>query len=321
MRARWVAVGSAVALAALAGCAQRADRSEVSGLVAEATEEAEAADREEGSVDAVMEQMLALGTDDIMSAVSPAEVQCVEEEVVDADLDLRAAVSDPDAVEERVHLGEILLGCLEDTAPLGRMFVANLKAISPSLDISDADGACLVDEIIANAEDPARLLVAGDGPPSDLQVLFDAAEACFPPEAYAAFIGEEGSGPQAYGDDDRLDSMQDDCEAGELRACDLLFLASSEGSEYEEVAATCGGTTEDTGAFCTEEPELSATGFAPTSSPGLDVLAADCEDGDLTACDLLYLLVAPGHELENVGFTCGGRIAVGAVPDCRTRLG
>jgi hypothetical protein len=115
--------------------------------------------------------------------------------------------------------------------------------------------------------------------------------------------------------------MQDDCEGGELLACDLLFLESPEGSAYEQVAVTCGGTVEDEGLFCTPHPEIDESGFAPANSTGLRPLGVECERGDLTACDVLYLIVPDGHELQDVAFTCGGRVEDGAFPDCRTRLG
>jgi len=127
--------------------------------------------------------------------------------------------------------------------------------------------------------------------------------------------------PQSYGDDPRLDEMQDDCESGELLACDLLYLESPEGSDYERVAVTCGGTSDDEGTFCTPHPEIDESGFAPEGSAGLQPLGTQCKDGNLTACDVLFLIVPDGHELQDVAFTCGGRVEDGAFPDCRTALG
>ena len=40
----------------------------------------------------------------------------------------------------------------------------------------------------------------------------------------------------------------------------------------------------------------------------------------MIACDLLDRTAPIGSELERAGFTCAGRIAVRAVPDCRTRF-
>lgn len=48
-------------------------------------------------------------------------------------------------------------------------------------------------------------------------------------------------GPQAYGDDPRLDAMWDSCERGAMRACDRLFEESPLFSEYEEFGLSCGG--------------------------------------------------------------------------------
>ena len=128
-------------------------------------------------------------------------------------------------------------------------------------------------------------------------------------------------GPQSYGDDDSLDAMQDDCEGGELLACDLLWLSSPERSAYERVALSCGGTTEETDEFCTPYIELDDDGYAPDDSEGLQDLAAKCKDGDMTACDVLYLILPEGHELEELAFTCGGRAEEGVEVDCRSARG
>lgn len=44
----------------------------------------------------------------------------------------------------------------------------------------------------------------------------------------------------SYGDDPYLDQLWDECEAGDMVACDDLFLLSRLGSEYEEFADNCG---------------------------------------------------------------------------------
>lgn len=44
----------------------------------------------------------------------------------------------------------------------------------------------------------------------------------------------------AYGDDDRLDDLWDDCDTGDMEACDGLFEDSPAGSEYEEFSDSCG---------------------------------------------------------------------------------
>ena len=43
-----------------------------------------------------------------------------------------------------------------------------------------------------------------------------------------------------YGSDPHLDMLWDECDAGDMAACDDLFLESPWGSEYEEFADNCG---------------------------------------------------------------------------------
>jgi hypothetical protein len=46
-----------------------------------------------------------------------------------------------------------------------------------------------------------------------------------------------------YGDDPALDALWDDCQAGDMGACDELFFTSPSGSQYEEFGDTCGNRT------------------------------------------------------------------------------
>lgn len=45
-----------------------------------------------------------------------------------------------------------------------------------------------------------------------------------------------------YGDDEAFDAYYDNCGGGDMAQCDLLYLTSPIGSEYEEYGGTCGGT-------------------------------------------------------------------------------
>ena len=47
-----------------------------------------------------------------------------------------------------------------------------------------------------------------------------------------------------YGDDPALDALWDGCEAGDMAACDTLFMDSPIDSEYESFGDTCGGRQE-----------------------------------------------------------------------------
>lgn len=103
----------------------------------------------------------------------------------------------------------------------------------------------------------------------DLDVLFEACEfgdmdACgmlyqlSPPESgYEEFgltCGGRTDGSAAcvftYGDSPYLDELWNACDAGDMAACDLLYLDAPAGSEYEDFGWTCGWMT-DGGGNCT----------------------------------------------------------------------
>ena len=60
------------------------------------------------------------------------------------------------------------------------------------------------------------------------------------------------SNADTYGDDPALDALWDQCEAGDLTACDDLWWLSPPDSEYEAFADTCGRSREP-GEWCSEE--------------------------------------------------------------------
>jgi hypothetical protein len=169
----------------------------------------------------------------------------------------------------------------------------------------------------------AGLALAGcatEADPDD-QTLQDAVaavdEAAVDIEEEATRDGEDGE-PDAYGDDGYLDGLQDDCVDGDMRACDLLYLLSPPGSQYERLATGCGGP-EPGDVFCAPETEVDEDGYSPADNPGLDVLADDCTSGDLTACDLLYQIAPIDSDYEDLGYSCGGRRPEGGPDvDCRS---
>jgi hypothetical protein len=91
-----------------------------------------------------------------------------------------------------------------------------------------------------------------------------------------------------------LTALRAACEAGELVACDELYLLSPIGSDDETFGSTCGGTAEATLGACADRA-------------GLDEDRAACADGDLAACDDLYFLSPLGSDDEAFGSTCGDR--------------
>jgi hypothetical protein len=72
-----------------------------------------------------------------------------------------------------------------------------------------------------------------------------------PPEVTDETIVE----PFSYGDDLTLDLLYDQCEAGDMRSCDSLYLASPGGSDYELFGGWCGYIVEDPlNGACEDDP-------------------------------------------------------------------
>lgn len=156
----------------------------------------------------------------------------------------------------------------------------------------------------------------------------DRGDRAVPTPTNPADIAADGFG---LGGAEQIASLQDSCERGDNRACDVLFMLTDFGSDAELIAVTCGGREPSPQTFCTSgiaglvdetdtETELDLYVFNPESE-GLDTVVTACEDdGDMTACDFLYFRSPADSDLEVIGGTCGGRLEV-AVPDCRTVLG
>jgi hypothetical protein len=65
-------------------------------------------------------------------------------------------------------------------------------------------------------------------------------------DIYARAPGPSGA-VDGYGDDPRLDQLQDACETGDMGACDDLFRESPLGSRYERFGDSCGERNEPAG--------------------------------------------------------------------------
>ena len=103
-----------------------------------------------------------------------------------------------------------------------------------------------------------------------------------------------------YGDDEALDFLFDECDEGDLTACDDLYYESPEGSDYEAFGSTCGGREDDLYGECESELE-------EEEDVDLDALHEECAAGDMDACDELYFESPVGSDEEEFGSTCGGR--------------
>lgn len=251
-----------------------------------------------------------------------AEMACIDEHPNDVDLDDLEEQDEPTPAELLPAI-EAILDCIDDPAssPGVRAIVsATLEGGSRGLKVSPGEAGCIVDEVIDNADDPA-LVLAGGGGESDSKAMDDALSGCLTEENLDVISGSTEDGPQERGDDPRLDAIWDDCDAGDMRACDLLFFHAPTGSAYEEQAETCGGTDPDVSTFCSEDTDVDDDWILHSDSAAALRLVADCEAGDFTACDLLFQIAPVDSDLENWGNTCAERVNSPAIPDCRTLFG
>jgi len=137
-----------------------------------------------------------------------------------------------------------------------------------------------------------------------LYYLFDTQEGCLrPAEITEVFenlsLQGEDLGYSFYGDDPTLDELHDGCAAGSLADCDMLFLVSDFGSEYENMAVSCGGLVDEVDP--TETCMIALQDF----SEG-EALARQCDSGFFIACDAYFIVTVVGSEEEALAASCGG---------------
>ena len=160
--------------------------------------------------------------------------------------------------------------------------------------------------------------------------------------------------PTGLGTDPALDAFAQGCYDGDMAACDELYRQTDAEDDplYREFADTCAGRQPvGTGQWC--EAAFPATGM-PTTVPGatipgvtipgvtvpttgsivsgiptatqqpaglgtdptLDALAQRCYDGDMQACDDLFLQSELGTPYHAYGDTCAGRQSAGTYTYC-----
>jgi len=132
--------------------------------------------------------------------------------------------------------------------------------------------------------------------------LYDLHEGCLSPAELTGareFFAANPEGPMTYGSEPTLDMLYDGCQAGSRADCDMLFLISEFGSEYEDQAITCGGRI---------EPIADHTNcmFTEQDFTEIDDLIAQCESGFYLACDALFIVSLVGSPEEDIGTSCGG---------------
>jgi hypothetical protein len=84
---------------------------------------------------------------------------------------------------------------------------------------------------------------------------------------------DDGETPFAGEEIAELEELRDQCEAGDLPACDDLYFAADLGSDLEEFGSTCGGTADPQEGFCeeTDAGEQEAPGLTDGISGGEDL--------------------------------------------------
>lgn len=110
----------------------------------------------------------------------------------------------------------------------------------------------------------------------------------------------------AYGEDPLLDQLWDRCDDSDLAACEMLYLMSAVGSEYEAYAQTCGSGADASEGQCFVDAGVSTD---------VAEFRRACEAGDGVGCDMVGLYgEVPGPD-EDLAATCGGRVDAALTED------
>lgn len=127
---------------------------------------------------------------------------------------------------------------------------------------------------------------------------------------------DDAGGLCADGDAVGCDVLHDWCNDGDLSACDVLWLTSPEGSSDEAFGNSCGSSIDlDFQGGCSDFIEPGGECLDGLFS-GCEYLANSCNDGDMIACDVLYLAAPAGSDYEAFSDTCGGRTAESFAATC-----
>lgn len=106
-----------------------------------------------------------------------------------------------------------------------------------------------------------------------------------------------GGGDDAVATDLIIDALRVECEAGDMSACDVLFLSAPARSVHADFGETCGGRNSP-GGWCVNLHEMEVD---------LDELRDLCTGGNAFACDLLFLYAPIDSPDRATGSSCGGR--------------
>ncbi len=109
-----------------------------------------------------------------------------------------------------------------------------------------------------------------------------------------------------YGDDPDLDALWDDCTAGGLSSCDVLYQTANVGTDYEAFGGSCGDRGITLSGSCADDLPFP---YTYGDDPDLDALVDECLAGDMGTCDALYFAASSGSAYEELGSTCGNLVA------------
>lgn len=276
---------------------------------------------EEGArnLDASLDILDQTGAASSLDDATPEQRACLEDGIVEQGID----TDDFLRAENTLDIQETVTRLLHECVPNIRELDSYLLSAGRTMDLAIGDGGttttdevtCILDHIWAVSPDPITTFVRGDQP-GDFEILGDAFLQCLPAERIDGALVDGD-----YGDDATHDALYDGCVGGDDRACDLLYLLSAPGSGYESITLDCAGRGIGPNDACSLEVNIDqATGLAPAGDPGVAALVDDCRAGDLLACDLAYQIASNEDPLAQVAFTCGDRVAIGGLPNCRTAL-
>ncbi|MDG2026172.1 MAG: hypothetical protein P8J50_03625 [Acidimicrobiales bacterium] len=288
------------------------------GLLASSCGEAELPAGIEAQVEITADNRSANAGVDFNEGLTPAEEDCLTESVGVQVLGGNVFEGSDTGDDARTAVAQSILDCVEDpsewTGFVEGVAVGMEAAFADGVDLSTDESACFVREVVANADDPARVFAVGDSEDA-LTVLAAALYDCLTAENFSLATGAE-SDLRAYGDDPDLDDLHDRCSAGSMTSCDLLWWQSAVGTEYEEHARACGGLTQ-VDDWCSGVVTGLDRLVDDAADPGLAVLVADCQDGDLFACDLVFQFSIPGTDAEEIGRRCGPLEIPSRIGNCR----
>lgn len=244
-------------------------------------------------------------TEALLAGLTDDDITCI---VTEAGLDPDGLDSEAMLDEEvTTALGLAILTCAP-TQVAGAMAAEMGIEVEQAECLLDADGVFM--QLLLDSGDPSTEMSDDEG----MQMLADLFQAMADcgidmGDLDGGALSDLGEGDSSFepASDEELQALYESCAAGERADCDQLYLSAPFGSDLEEFGSTCGGTTDPMYGGCTGDFGMDID---------LDALAAECEAGDMAACDTLYFSSAFGSDLEAVADTCGGTRDAGSGGTC-----